>query len=53
MPLTRRLRRPGRMGTYSAKAVYICRCSATAVGEVRRKRSFRRGLPMNLIAMRL
>ena len=32
---------------HSANAVYICLCSATAVGAVLRKRSFRRGFCMS------
>ncbi len=39
--------------THSAKAVYICWCSLSAVGVVWRKGSFRRGLATVRYAMRL
>jgi len=39
--------------TYSANAVYICLCSATAVGANCRRRSFSRGFVLHLNAIKL
>lgn len=43
----------GSLGAYSAKAVYIWRCRATAVGASWRRRSFSRGLVIHFHAIKL